>query len=660
MDGGTWHFLTQRVARDYAFDVLPRSVSIVTTRPPSPPLCFGRFEFNLETGELRKSGIKIRLQGQSLRILQCLLEEPRRLWSREDLRSQLWPNGTFVEFDHSLNVAVNRLRERLGDSTEKPRYIETVPGVGYRFVAPVESAIETPHQDLPGPELAAPGVPPPTRYPKLMRSYLAVGCALLLAFLAWLAWKRAATHPVAAEESVIRSVAVLPLTEIGAGINEEYFADGMTEEMITELGRMSSFRVISRTSVMQYKNSVRSVPEIGRQLNVDALIEGTVRRSEGRVRITARLVSTAPERLIWEKAYEGDMRDVLMLQSDVAHDIAGNIRTRIAPQQVPGAVAYKRLDPETHEDYLRGQYFLDRRTAEAMNTAVEYFQRALQRDPQYAQAHVGLALAYELLGSYEVLPPDKSYPLAMKFANKALELDDTLSEAYAARAIAEDGFEFDWAAADRDLRRAIELDPNSVLAHHQYGEYFIGVGNPERAIAELKIARELDPLSLPLMNAIGRMYREAHQYDEAMRQCKQSLDLDPNFAMGHWCLGQVYLAKRQFAEATSELRRADELGTTPLIVCDLGCVYAAAGKKMEAWEVLNSLKKRSRFTYVSPYLIASIYSALGENDEAFKWLEKAYDTRDGISYLVADPMMDPLRSDPRYARLVERLHLPQS
>ena len=464
----------------------------------------------------------------------------------------------------------------------------------------------------------------------------------------------------AVEESLIRSVAVLPLTDLAADSSEDYFADGMTEELITELGRLSSIRVISRTSIMQFKRSVRSLPEIGRQLNVDALVEGTVRRSGDRVRITARLVSTSPEHLIWQKSYEDNLRDVLMLQSEVAQDIAGNIQTKLARRQVQGAAPNKRLDPEVYEDYLRGRYFLAKRTAEAMNTAADYFQRAVQRDPQYAQAYVGLALAYQLLGSYEVLPPDKSYPLALKFANKALELDDTLSEAYSARANSECNYEFDWAAADRDYRRAIALDPNSAQAHHDYGEYFTGLGNSERAIAELKIARELDPLSLPLFNAIGRMYREAHQYDEAFKQCKQSLVLDPNFSMGHWCLGQVYLAQRQYAEAASELRRANELGTTPLIVCDLGCVYAASGKKTEARAILHSLESKSQFNYVSPYLIASICSQLGEKDEAFNWLEKAFDRRDGISYMVADPMMDPLRSDPRFAHLIQRLHLPQS
>jgi TolB-like protein/DNA-binding winged helix-turn-helix (wHTH) protein/Tfp pilus assembly protein PilF len=625
----------------------------------SPPtLHFGRFELNIETGELRNSGTRIRLQGQSLQILLCLLEEPGRLWSREQLRSRLWPNGTFVEFDHSLNVAVNRLRERLGDSAEKPRYIETVPGVGYRFVAPVETASETPHPVLPERESPRPAIPSPVRHRALVRTSVASACALLFVALVWFGLVRKETHQASAEESLIRSVAVLPLTDLAAdGSEDDYFSDGMTEELITELGRLSSIRIISRTSIMQFKKSVLSLPEIGRQLNVDALVEGTVRRSGDRVRITARLVSSAPEHLIWQKSYEGDLRDVRMLQSEVAHDIADNIQTKLAQRRMPAVASYRRLDPETYEDYLRGRYFVARRTAEAMNTAVDYFQRAVQRDPQYAQAYVGLAFTYELLGSYEVLRPDKSYPLALQFANKALELDDTLSDAYSARASAETNYEFNWVAADRDFQRAIALDPSSAFAHHQYGEYFTSIGNAERAIAELKIARELDPLSLPLFNAIGRMYREAHQYDEALKQCKQSLVLDANFSMGHWCVGQVYLAKRQYAEATSELRKANELGTTPLIVADLGCVYAAWGKKTEARAILHSLQSKSQFNYVSPYLIASIYSQLGEKDEAFKWLERAYDARD-ISFAVADPMMDPLRSDPRFADLIRRLKLP--
>jgi TolB-like protein/Tfp pilus assembly protein PilF len=483
---------------------------------------------------------------------------------------------------------------------------------------------------------------------------------VLLAVVSWLAWHRNGPHGAVTEEPPIGSVAVLPLTDLAADSGEDYFADGMTEELITELGRLSSVRIISRTSIMQFKKSVRSLPEIGRQLDVDALVEGTVRRSGDRVRITVRLVRTTPEHLIWQKAYEGDLRDVLMLQRDVAGDIVGNIRAKLDPQRVPTPHPNQSLDPQAYEEYLRGRYLFAKRSSDAMTSAAGYFQKAIQRDPRYAQAYAGLAATYDMLGTVELLPPNKAFPSAIDFANKALQLDDTLSEAFTARALAECYYELNWAASDRDFQRAIALDPSSAFAHHWYGEYFSSVGNAERAISELKIARELDPLSFPLNLALARMYREAHHYEEAIQQCKQILSLAPDFPMAHWVLGQVYLAKRQYAEATSELRRANELGTTPLIVCDLGCVYAASGKKTEARAILASLESKSQFSYVSPYLIASIYSQLGEKDQAFNWLEKAFDRRDGISYLAADPMMDPLRSDPRFADLIQRLHLPQS
>ena len=517
---------------------------------------------------------------------------------------------------------------------------------------------------LPAASRNHPKITPPAPSRSRLWILLAAACILMLSASEWLTWhqnlqQRGLIERPSINSIAINSVAVLPLTDLGTDSRDDYFADGMTEELITELGKLSSIRIISRTSIMQFKKSVRPLPEIGRQLNVDALVEGTVRRSGDRVRITARLVSTAQEHLIWAKAYEGDMHDVLTLQRDVAHDVAGNIQTTLAQDQVPGAVPYKRLDPKAYEAYLRGRYFLAKRTAEGMNTAVHYFQQAIHLDPWYAQAYAGLAATYNMLGSYEVLPPEKAYPPALELANRALALDDTLSEAYSVRAITECFYELDWVGAERDFQRAIALDPSSAMAHHGYGEYFTSVGNVERAISEIKVARELDPLSLPLSSTLGRMYREAHHYDEAIEQCKQTLSFDSNFSMGHWCLGQAYLAKGQNLQATRELERANELGTTPLIVCDLGCAYAASGKKREARAILNSLKRESQFSYVSPYLIASIYSALGEKQEALKWLETAYDRRDGISYMLADPMMDPLRSYPRFQNLILRLHVPK-
>jgi TolB-like protein/DNA-binding winged helix-turn-helix (wHTH) protein/Flp pilus assembly protein TadD len=578
----------------------------VTADASSQIRCFGPFRLNLETGELWKSGTKVRLQGQALQILLCLLEEPGRFRSREELRSRLWSNGTFVDFDHSLNVAVNRLRERLGDSAENPHYVETVPGVGYRFVVPVEatqpSPPESPEHQQPAAESVVSGKP------GIVRAMMAPTCAVLGVALAWFLWSRIAYYGAAAKDFHIDSIAVLPLTNLAPDGGNDFFADGMTEELITELARMGSLRVISRTSIMRYKRTARPLPEIGRELNVNALVEGTVRRSGDRVRITVQLLRTSPERHIWADAFEGDIRDVLSLQRDVARDIVGRIQNKFVAQLVASPDSNKRLDPEAYEDYLRGRHFLARRNSEAMNKAVGYFQQAVHRDPQYAQAYSGLAVAYDLLGMYELLTPAESFPKVKEFASKALRLDNTLSEAYTARATAASYWEFNWQAAERDFQRAMALDPNSAIAHHWYGEHFINIGKTERAISELKRARELDPLSLPINSTLGRVYRDARRYFEAVEQCKKTLELDPNFSMAHWCLGQAYLGERNYSAAVTELEHANALGTTPLLICDLGCAYASVGRKLEARAIVKALQQKSQSAYVSPYLIATFDS----------------------------------------------------
>jgi tetratricopeptide (TPR) repeat protein len=295
-----------------------------------------------------------------------------------------------------------------------------------------------------------------------------------------------------------------------------------------------------------------------------------------------------------------------------------------------------------------------------MKKAAGYFQQALQRNPQYAQAYSGLALAYDLLGMYELHAPDESFSKVKDFAGQALKLDNTLSEAYTARAAAESFWEFDWAAAERDFQHALALDPNSAIAHHWYGEHFINIGKPERAIAELKRARDLDPLSVPINGTLGRVYRDAGRFGEAFQQCQKTVELDPNLCMGHWCLGQTYIGKRQYLKAIPELERANALGATPLVTCDLGYAYASAGRSREARAIVRALQQRARAGYVSPYALAAIYTALGEKDAAFKWLRRAYDERDShITYLALDPEMDPLRSDPRFAELMRRLCIPQ-
>jgi TolB-like protein/Tfp pilus assembly protein PilF len=591
--------------------------------------------------------------------LLCLSDEPGRLSTREELRSRLWPNGTFVDFDHSLNVAVNRLRERLGDSADHPHYVETVPGIGYRFIGSIEQIRISPAAPLPA-DVSASVQSLAIRERRFRAASVLTICVLSLLAFVWLIWHGVSNHFGSGAEPSIESLAVLPLTNLARSDGNDYFADGVTEELITDLAKLASFRVISRTSVMRYKNTNRSLAEIGRELDVNALVEGTVRRFGDRVRVTVQLIGLSPEHHVWAEAYEGDIHDVLNLQCDVAKDIASKIQTKLAFDKLGKSSAKKRLDPETYEDYLRGRYFLARRNANAMNKALAYFQQALQRDPQYAQAYAGLAVAYDLLGMYELRPPENSFSQVKQFATKALQFDETLSEAYTARAAAASFWEFDWPAAERDFERAIALDPSSAFAHHWYGEHFINVGKAERAVSELKRARELDPLSLPINSTLGRVYRDAQRFNEAVEQCKKTIELDPNFSMGHWCLGQAYLGERQYSSAISELERANALGTTPLILCDLGYAYAGAGEDVQARAFLNALQQKAQSAYVPPYLIAAIYGALGQKNEAFRYLQRAYTERDShITYLALDPEMDPLRSDPRFPEVLRRLKIPK-
>ncbi len=454
----------------------------------------------------------------------------------------------------------------------------------------------------------------------------------------------------------IQSLAVLPFKNMSNEVAEQYFADGITEQLITELARTSPVRIISRTSVMRYKDTKRSVPEIAKELNVDSVVQGSVERSGSRVRISVQLVTPSAKRHLWADMYEGDIRDVLDLQGKAARDLSSEIGAKVTSAASPRSG--KRPGPETYETYLRARHFLARRDAESMKKALAYFQRVVEREPEYGPAYAGLAITYDVLGSYEVLRPENSFPKAQEAASKALQLDNTLAEAYAARAMASSFWEFDWSAADLDFRRAIALDGNSALAHHWYAENWISIGKPDRALAEMKLARELDPLSLAVNGTLGRVYRDARKFGEALEQCRKTLDLDPNFTMGHWCLGQVYIGEHRYEAAIQELELANTLGATPLIDRDLAWANAAVGNKAKAKAILHGLVGKARSEYLSPYSIAVVHAALKENDDAFRWLERAFIERDcHVTYLALDPEVDPLRSDPRFKASLERLKI---
>jgi TolB-like protein/Tfp pilus assembly protein PilF len=460
--------------------------------------------------------------------------------------------------------------------------------------------------------------------------------------------------------SRIHSLAVLPMENLSGDREQEYFADGMTAELITELGKISSIRVISRTSVMRYKGVRKPLTQVARELHVDAVVEGEVLRSNDRVRVTAQLIDTAEDRHIWAEAYNRDLRDVLALQGDIAQSIANAIRARVTPAELTRLTSDRRIDPKTYELYLKARYFLEKRTSEGSFKAATYFQQTIDKDPQFAEAYAGLAKTYQILGSYELLPPNESYPKVREMADKALQLDNALSEAYAARGLSTTYYEHDWSAAEQDFQHAFAVNSNDALAHHWYAEHLITVGKVDRGIAELERARDLDPLSLPINATLGRAYRDARRYKEAVDQCRKSLDLDPDFPLSRWCLGVAYVGMKHYAEAVTEMQRASAVGASPLYLCGLGYAYAAAGNKVKARAVIDALKQRTDKTYLPAYFIASIYGELGEKQHAFDWLQRGYNERDPqVAYLVVDPFMDPLRSDPRFDTLVRKFGFPQ-
>jgi len=621
-------------------------------------LRFGVFEVDLRAGELRKHGLRVRLQEQPFQVLAMLLEYPGELVTREDLQKRLWPADTFVDFDHGLNKAINKIREALGDSAESPRFVETVSRRGYRFLAEVRVVDSPP---LRGPEFANPAQakdrPDVSGESVAHRRFLAWGISgsvLVLLLFVLMAWTlRSRNRPPLA----VRSLAVLPLESLSADGSQDYFADGMTDELITDLGQIGALRVISRTSVMPYKGARKPLAQIARELNVDAIVEGTVFRSGNQVRITAQLIEAPEDKHLWSHDYEGDLRDTLALQNQVAHAIADQIRISLNPQEEAALKSIKVVNPEAYVSYLKGRYFWNKRTADALKAAVAYFNQAIEEDPNYARAYSGLADTYALLGDwqYAVMAPKEALPKAKAAAIKALELDSTLGEAHNSLAFCLDGFDWDFESAEKEFRRAIELNPGYATAHHWYAWHLALVGRNTEAIVEMRNAQNLDPLSLIINADLAELLVIAHFYDESIQQSRKTVEMDPNFGLAHNQLAQAYLQKQNTKEAIAELQKAIRLsGDCPTCTANLARAYAAAGKRDETLRLLSDLKKRSNPTYSYASEIATVYAALGDKDQAMRWLENGYEERFNPGVLLR-PGFDPLRSDPRFQDLLRHI-----
>jgi TolB-like protein/DNA-binding winged helix-turn-helix (wHTH) protein len=544
----------------------------------------GAFEIDLRAFELRKHGLRLKLAEQPFQILALLLERPGEVVTREEIRARLWPGDTFVDFDHGLNNAVMRLREALADSSDRPRFVETLPRRGYRFIAPVEEAhsslqdttANVPNPIKPSAEAVLPDATltlPLDAAAQIAEDYLnrwltlrriALLCAGVLAFAVF---SGVAVHYVRGMESGrvnpahLMSLVVLPLENLSGDKEQDYFADGMTDDLTANLAKIRSLRVISRSTAMAYKGTHKPLSEIARELRVDAVVEGTVLRAGDRVRITAELVQVSTDHHLWADTYESQMGDVLSLQNRVSSAIVDQIRINLSPEDKERLAKRVSISPSAYEDYLRGRYYWNKRSGDGFAKAIGYFEEATRKDPQYALAYAGLADCYGIIGAtiYGTVPSAEAAPKAKAAAIRALEIDPSLAEAETSLATARFNYDWDWNAAAAGFQRAIQLDPKYATAYQRYSLYSIAMGRFDDSLEQIKKARDLDPLSISINSSLGWRLYLARQYDRSIAQLKDTLEMDPAYEWAHLILGQAYEQKGAFDLALPELHKAVEL-----------------------------------------------------------------------------------------------------
>src|ERR1700716_2811343 len=611
---------------------------------------FGIFEVDLNALELRKNGLRLKLPEQPFQILAMLLERPGEIITRDELRNRLWQTDTFVNFDHGLNNAVMRLREVLGDSSDNPRFVETIPRRGYRFIAHVDEFFPAPvhehaaNQIVMGtpathPESAT--APPEGKSLLLTQRRIAVGIVGLLVTL--IAGLIAAHYFTTRNSNSVlvgkhtTSLVVLPLENLSGDQEQDYFADGMTDELIANLAKIRSLRVISRATAMAYKHTRKPLSEIANELHVDAVVEGTVLREGSRVRITAELVQVSTDHHLWADTYESQIGDVLALQNRVSSAIVNEIRINLSPQDRERLARNPAVAPEAYENYLKGRFYWNKRTDENLNKAIAYFSQATAQDAHYALAYAGLSDCYSIVGAtiFGSMPVGEAAPKAREAARRALEIDPTLAEAETPLATLKFNYDWDWSGAEEGFQRAIQLNPSYATAYQRYSLFLLAMGRFQDGFSQINKARALDPLSISINFSLGWRLYLARQYDRAIVQLRNTLEMDPSYELPHLVLGQAYEEKGAFDLAISELQKALELSHgTPLMVSALAHAYARAGKKEEAEKLLAQLQQDAKTKYVSPYYFAIVYLGLGNDEQAMNWLEKAFaDRSNGLVFM---------------------------
>jgi TolB-like protein/Tfp pilus assembly protein PilF len=571
-------------------------------------LRFDEFEFNLTSGELRKRGKVLRLQPQPAKVLSLLALQAGKLVTRDELKQQVWHDTTFVNFQDGLNFCIRSIRAVLHDKAAAPHFIETLPRRGYRFIAPVE-------------------------------------------------------HSMAEDSEKLDSVAVLPLENLSNDPDEDYFTDGMTDELTTELAKIHGLRVISRTSVRIYKSSRKSLPEIASRLNVSTIVEGTVVRFGNRVRIAIQLIRARKEEQLWAQSFERDLGDILKLQGELASTIAAQIHIRLSAQDRLRFGSARHIDPAAHEAYLRGRYFCNKRTEETLKKAREYFEQAIAKEPAHAPAYSGLADTYFYCGYYfGKAAPAAAMPEAKAAALTALALDNTLAEAHTSLALVKFFFEWDFAAAEQQFNTAIAFNPNYATAYQAHSVLLGAMRCHRESIAEATKALEVDPLSIPVNNIVGEMFSAARQWTQAIDQYRKTIELDPNVALVHENLGTALEESGRLDESIEEYLVARKLSAEDdFVVRDLRLAYEKHGMRGYRAKQLELALERWSGWHVDAFQIASLYARLDDPTSAMAWLEKAVDARSGmLIWLIMYPDFTNILPHPEFRRLVQDVGLPLS
>lgn len=617
---------------------------------------FGPFRIDPSERLLRRGEDLIPLTPKAIDTLLALISHPGDLIEKDDLLKIVWPD-TFVE-EGGLARNISALRRALGEGPDEVRYIETIPKRGYRFVAQVREVSGDRGKQEPDPiptPPPAPPPPPPARRLWAVAGVMGLAVAIVAAVHFW------PSKSVSGGPTV--SLVVLPFKNLSDDSAKEYFAEGMTEELINHLDRISALRTISLTSALAYKNTTKPLPQIASELKVESALEGSVSWSKDRVRILVQLVNAKTEKPLWASSYESDLRDILSMQSDMAGAIAREVQVKLTPEDEARLQRKKlfKVTPKAYDDYVKGRHQWNRRSPAQVQASINYFQQAIQQDPNYAPAYAGLADAYALLGSIgvDVLPPREAMPKAEQAALKAVQLDDSLAEGHTSLAYAKMSYDWDWAAAEKEFKRAIELNPGYATAHQWYAHYELARGQLDEALAEMERARAADPYSLVINVGVGWCLYQSRAYDQAIDEYRKTLEMDPEFYLAHCTMGMAYEQKGMAQEAIQHYKTAMTLsGGSVFARSRLAHAYALSGNRQEAERILSQLLQLAHERYVPAVHIASIYEALGDDNHLIEWVEKALQERsDYLIYLGTEPTLDRLRSDVRVINLVRAVGL---